>query len=75
MEQNIRNLASAVLLQAAKDYCAGDDSQRKVIVKELHSEWMQELTQGISIVVAEQLEKNWEEIAPRLKWEIADMEV
>lgn len=69
MEQNIRNLASAVLLQAAKDYCAGDEKERAKISEELRSEWMQELTQGISLVVAEQLEKNWEAIAPRLEWD------
>ena len=69
MEQNIRNLASAVLLQAAKDYCDGTDKERAKISEELRSEWVQELTQGISLVVAEQLEKNWKVIAPRLEWD------
>ena len=76
MEQAIRNLASAVLLQAAKDYCAGDDKRRAVILKHLRSEWMQELTQFNqcnSLVVADQLENNWEEIAPRLEWKIEEI--
>ncbi len=73
MEQNIKNLASAVLLQAAKDYCAGTEKEQAKISEELRSEWMQELTQGISLVVAEQLEKNWKSIAPRLEWDQQNM--
>ena len=76
MEQAIRNLASAVLLQAAKDYCAGDEKRRAAILKQLRSAWMVELTslnECNSLIVAEQLEKNHETIEPRLKWEIADM--
>ena len=70
--QAIKNLASAVLLQAAKDYCSGDDRQRARILKELRSKWMQELTalnDCNSLIVAEQLEKNYEAIAPRLRQE------
>ena len=67
MEQNIKNLANAVLLQAAKDYCDGNDRERKVILKHLRSEWMRFLTNETSIWVADQLENNCAEIAQRLK--------
>lgn len=69
MEQAIRNLASAVLLQAAKDYCNGTEKEREIILRELRSIWMRYLTDGTSVVVAEQLEKNWKAIAPRLEWD------
>jgi hypothetical protein len=62
-------LASAVMLQATKDYFAysATDEKRKAILKELRSNWMYMLTDGVSIVVAERLEKHPKEIKERLK--------
>ena len=57
MYQNIRNLGSAVMLQAVKDYFR-DESYRPAIIKDLKGEWMNFLTGGTSSVVAEQLKKN-----------------
>lgn len=62
----IRNLASAVLLQAVKDYCQGSEKEKRDVIKDLNSKWMDELTQGLSKVYAEKLLKNSEEITERV---------
>lgn len=68
MDANIRNLACAVMLQAVKDYFHTSSAKKKqAILKDLRSNWMQFLTSGTSLVVAEQIEKNPEEIAARLR--------
>lgn len=66
-EQGIRNLTSAITLQAVKDYFHSTDGGKKFILKELRSPWMQMLTDGQSEVIAEQLEKHPEEIRERLR--------
>ena len=67
-EFNIRQLAASVMLQAVKDYFdeTYPQKKRKIIPKELRSRWMQEFTNGISLVVAEQLELHPEEIRARI---------
>lgn len=69
METNIRDLACAILLQAAKDYCnpKATDDKKKEILKDLRSKRMDFITQGTSRVVAEQLESHPEQIAERLR--------
>ena len=69
MMQNVKNLTSSVLLQAAKDYCDRGTSQsmKKVILKDLNSPWMDFLTDGMAKVVAEELLKNEKMIRIRLK--------
>ena len=62
----IRNLASAVLLQAVKDYCRGSEKEKRAILKDLNGQWMNELTDGRAKVIAEQLLKNPTEISERL---------
>ena len=66
MENAIRQLACATMLQAAKDF-ADMPSQRKEIIKDLRSPWMQTFTQGTSVNVAEQLEKHPKEIIARIR--------
>ena len=66
----VRSLGAAVLLQAVRDYCDCTPKWQKAILKDLRSKWMDFLTEGKSIVVAEQLEKHPEEIAQRLKKEL-----
>lgn len=67
-EQNIRDLACAVVLQAVKDYFKTTSPQKKkVILKDLRSSWMDSFTNGTSVHVAEQIEKHPKEIAERLK--------
>ena len=67
--ESVRQLAAAVTLQAVKDYFSKRATQksRAEILKDLRSKWMQDLTSGTSLVVAEQLEKNHREIYARVK--------
>ena len=72
--KNIRNLASAIMLQATKEYCGLDPepASKTSILRDLRSPWMNGLTDGMSVVVAERLEKHWREIKKRLKGELRD---
>jgi hypothetical protein len=68
-ETGIRNLGSAIVLQAVRDYLAKNATpqSKAAIIKDLRSAWMYMLSNGTSIVVAEQLERNPEEIRQRLR--------
>lgn len=66
-EQNIHNLTNAILLQAIKDFINGSKKQRTIILKDLRSSRMDLITNGASIIVAEQLELHPETIAARLR--------
>ena len=65
---NVKELAAATILQAVKDYfdCASEPKKQAVILKDLRSSWMDLLTNGMSVVVAERLENHPAEIAERL---------
>lgn len=69
MMQPIRNLASAVLLESAKEYCerGKTEEEKKTIIKELNSPWMDFLTSGMSKDVARELLKNEKIIRIRLR--------
>lgn len=74
----VRELACAIMLQAAKDYFIKEKyktekkteamfiKKRKTILEDLRSSYMDLLSNGTSIVVAEQLELHPDEIAERL---------
>lgn len=66
---NITDLVSAITLQAVRDYFEADitPEKRDTILKELRSTWMDTITNGNSVIVAEQLELHPEEIAERLR--------
>ena len=66
-DTGIKNLIAAITLQAVRDYFQATDDGKQFILVELRSPWMQMLTNGQSVVVAEQLEKHPEEIAARLR--------
>lgn len=78
-DQNLRNLACAIILQAAKDYFTRNEykteektermfaKKRKKILADLRSPYMDLLSSGTSIVVAEQLELHPEDIVARLR--------
>ena len=66
-EFGIRNLAAAVTLQAVKDFFSGSTKKKQIILADLRSPWMQAFTGGTSVNVAEQLEKNPEEIRERFR--------
>lgn len=64
-----RELACAITMQAVRDYFAPKvtEKKRKEILKDLRSKWMDFITSGTSIAIADKLEKNPEEIAERLR--------
>lgn len=78
-EANLKELGCAITMQAVKDYFtkkvynteekteARFAKKRKSILKDLRSPYMDLLTNGMSIIVAEQLELHPEEIAERLR--------
>lgn len=68
MESCYRGLCMAILLRAVRDYLmAGDGNKRKAILKDLRSEWCDFISNGLSIVVAEKLDKHPSIIKERLK--------
>lgn len=68
-DAQIRNLACAITMQAVRDYfhADGQPKKQKAIIKDLRSEWMDFITNGTSIVVADQLELHPDEIRERLR--------
>lgn len=69
----VRNLCSAMLLQATKDYFAGNTGQKRLIIKDLRSDRCDLLTEGKSLIIAERLLKHPEEIEKRLDASRADI--
>jgi hypothetical protein len=69
-----RELACAITMQAVRDYFAKGATAKKkrLILHELRSKWMEAITDGLSITVAEQLEKNPKEIRARIRKEEED---
>ena len=75
MDACIRNLACAILLQAAKDYCNAkpDSETRRKILKDLRSPRLKFITSDMSAIVAEQLELHADEITERLRIQNEDV--
>ena len=66
--KNYRQLAFAILMQAVKDYCKTTSQKTKIaILQDLRTDYMDEITDGMSVVVAEKLELCPEDIAARLR--------
>ena len=68
--ENLRALSIAMVRQAIKDYfginCANPSkAQKRTILIELRSEWDDFITDGLSVMVADQLVKNPKEIKQR----------
>ena len=66
-DKSIRSIAAAVLMQAVRDYVKATESKRNAILKDLRSKWMDFLSDGFSLTVANELEKHPAEIAARLQ--------
>lgn len=64
---NYRQLAAAIALQAVKDYFETTRRGKHNILKDLRSEYMVQITNGESLIVAERLESHPEEIAARVR--------
>ena len=64
---NARQLFMAVLHKAVRDYCSSSSETRcTAILKDLRSSRMDTLSNGMSIIVAEQLENNYDAIRARV---------
>ena len=61
-----KELGYAVAHQAVKDYFVVNKDMKKKILKDLRSDWMYFITNGMSRTIAEKLEKNPREILRRL---------
>lgn len=62
----INNLGAAIVLQAVKDYFEETVPMQRAIINDLKSDWLDFITNGTSIIVAEKLKSNPEEIRSRL---------
>ncbi len=67
MEQPIKNLGAAMLLQATKDYLKASPARQRVILEDLKGDWCNFLTDGMAGKVATQLAKNPSAIDKRMK--------
>ena len=70
-DADAKNIACAITMQAVKDYFATGVTEKKkqTILIELRSEWMKFIHDGMSLIVAEQLELHPEEIRERVRRE------
>ncbi len=68
-KKSIRELACAILMQAVRDYVANGTTyeERQQILKDLRSTRMEFITNGLSIVTADQLELHPDEIRQRVR--------
>lgn len=79
--EEIKSLGAAILLRAVRDYCNPEatretkimtneqrEAYRNKILKDLRGGWLNALTNGISSIVAEQLEQNEQVIKERLNY-------
>lgn len=68
LDANFNELVNAIVYQAAKDYVfTKDERKKRETLKDLRSSYMDWLTNGMSVIVAEQLELHPQEIAKRIR--------
>ena len=65
-ELSIKSLTASIIMQAVRDFF-DYPHQKYTILQELRSEWMDYITDGLSVVIADELEKHPKEIAERMK--------
>ena len=64
---NARQLIMTIIHRAVADYCQTISESRKAeILKSLRSKYMDYVSDGMSVIVAEQLEKNYDAIKARI---------
>jgi hypothetical protein len=64
---NYRQLGCAVAIQAAKDYEKATPAQRRHIIKDLRSDYMETITDGLSVYLADALRNNHTAVIKRIK--------
>lgn len=74
-DAQMRNLACAITMQAVKDYFAKGVTakQQESILCDLRSKWMDFITDGTSVAVANQLELHPDEIRERVHRDVESM--
>ena len=65
------NIGKAIVWELLKWYCEKGTSKatRKAIIKDLKSDYLDQFSDGMALVVAEHLEKNSKEIIERVRKE------
>lgn len=71
---NYRQLGMAVTLQSLKDFIEADPIEQKAIIADLRTPYMEFLSNGLSVPLADRLEKNPTEICNRIKKALEDEE-
>lgn len=74
MNDAYKQLGYAVAIQALKDFFYTTEENKKVIIKDLKSKWMDWLTGGLSVQLAEKLETEPKEVKKRFKKALAKEE-
>lgn len=66
--QCYKNLGCAIAMQAAKDYASVDASpqSRAAIIRQLRSPYMEFITGGISIMLADALRRDYKSVVKRI---------
>ena len=67
MSNAYRQLACAITHQAVRDYIDATERGKKAILRDLRSKYMDFITDGTSLVVADALEKHPKEIEARIR--------
>ena len=70
MDKGFKQLGYAILKQALKDYFTEPPKEKRKILKDLQGDWMDWLTNGLSLIAAKELQENPGRIRRELgKWE------
>lgn len=65
-----KQLGCAIAFQAAKDYFNTDKYGKRAIINDLSTPYMECVTDGLSLLLVEQLKRNPKEVAKRIRiWE------
>ena len=64
-----QRLGYAIAFQALKDYFGGSTAQKNVIMKDLRSPWMEWITNGLSVQLADRLKSDPKGVERRFKKE------
>ena len=64
-----KRLGYAIAFQALKDYFDSSTAQKRVIIKDLRSHWMDWITDGLSVQLADRLKSDPKGVERRFKRE------
>ena len=67
MNENYQQLGFAILKQAIKDYFTEPPKEKRKILKDLKGDWMDWLTNGLSVIAAKELKANPGSIRRKLR--------